>query len=786
MKRLVRTLLAVVGVLALVTVGAVVYVTTFFNPEDMKPRLVSVVKEHTGLELSLEGPLEWSFYPRIGVSVAEAEARLPDQADDAQAFAAFSEASVSLAFTPLLRGEIAIDGLTLDGLSLNLERDSDGTGNWEALLERLENRADDAEKALAPASAGPNPDDEGGLSVALNIASVEVTKGHLSLVDHQAGREWQAEKLTINGSNVNPDTAFPLSSTFQLKVFDQLDGSGEGETTEERTPGLQSDVTLESDVNLGLADSRHVLSDVTLETSTLLAGASEPQEATLTSDEVVLNLGEQRLHMAPSQLDASLLAPQLGEKRVAMTLSFQLESDFGAGTAQLRDIALSGPDGLSIKGNLNLKELNSAPRYDGQVRLAPLSLRAWLARMDAMPSMSSDEALSEVALTSPVEGTLEQLSLNGLTLVLDDNTFSGSLGARFDGTRVDLDLEGDRLDADSYLPPPEQDTAANGIPGIASALAQDQDAAPAILPKSFLAGLDESVSLALGQLILGGQRYQDVSLSMQGEGGRHRLTGFEAGFHEGRLKATGVIDASGDDLAWQLAPEVEGVRLESLLTSLGQEPAPLSGSLHASGELTTRGNARHELTRNLNGTLDTRINEGSIPRANISRQLCTAVARLEGEQTTREWSENTRFENISARFTIRDGVAHNDDLLITLPGIEVSGGGQLDLGSQRFDANGAARFVDTADAACSVNRRLEKVPFPVRCEGSLEGDSSQWCGFDADAFKANLGELVAEEARSRVNEEVEERLGKELERLDERIGEEAGKELRDAVRGLFN
>lgn len=154
-----------------------------------------------------------------------------------------------------------------------------------------------------------------------------------------------------------------------------------------------------------------------------------------------------------------------------------------------------------------------------------------------MPRMTSDEALTEVALTSPVEGTLEGLSLSGLTLVLDDNTYSGSLSADFDGSRLEADLDGDRLNADNYLPPPQQDTAASGLPGISAALAQEE--APAILPASFLAQLDERISLSLGQLVLGGQQYQDVTLEMEGEGGVHRLTEFAAGFHEGRLKATG-------------------------------------------------------------------------------------------------------------------------------------------------------------------------------------------------------------------------------------------------------
>ena len=76
MKGLFRTLLAAVGVLGILVVVAVVYITTFFDPNDLKPRLIEAVRNQSGLELRLDGPLSWSFYPRIGVSVKDAEAWL--------------------------------------------------------------------------------------------------------------------------------------------------------------------------------------------------------------------------------------------------------------------------------------------------------------------------------------------------------------------------------------------------------------------------------------------------------------------------------------------------------------------------------------------------------------------------------------------------------------------------------------------------------------------------------------------------------------------------------------
>ncbi|WP_413615420.1 AsmA family protein [Halomonas cupida] len=776
MKRLVRTLLAVIGVLALVMVGAVVYVTTFFNPEDLKPRLVEVVKEHTGLELALDGDLSWSFYPRIGVSVAEAEAWLPQQPDGSVPFASFGHASVSLAFAPLLKGQIAIDGLTLDGLSLNLVRNEQGEGNWEALIERLEGKGTDAEKALAPASAGPNPDDGGGLSVALNIANVTVENGTLRLLDHQAGQEWLAESLAVSGSNVNPTTAFPLSATFSLKRFDQLEG--------DRITALQSDVKFNSEIQLGLADERHVLNKLVLETNTLVAGSNERQQATLNSDQMVLDLGQQRLHMAPSTLGVSLIDPRLGDERLPLSLDFELESDLAGGTAQLRDIALTGPHSLSLKGNLNFRELTTAPKYSGQLRLDPMSLHPWLERLGALPTMADENSLSEVSLTTPVKGDLEQASFEGLTLVLDDSTFTGNAGARFDGSRVNLDLEGDMLDLDQYLPPADAENNTASLPGIAAAVAQEE--APALLPASWLAQLEETVALSLSQLTIGGQNFQDVSLGMQGENGKHQLTGFDAGFHEGRLQATGQLNASTSPLEWQLAPKVQDVRLDSLLVSLGEDPAPMAGALQAEGQLTSQGNSREALLNNLNGTIDAEVKDGSLPGNNISEQLCSVVARFEEEEMSRDWAEDTRFEEVSGTFEIRDGVAHNEDLLITVPGIEMTGEGHLELMTRAFEATGAARFLDTADAACKVNPRLQRVAFPARCEGTLGSDSSEWCSFDLRAFSRSLGELAQDEARDELREELDERVDEELENLGDHIGEDAGRELRDAVRGLFN
>ena len=782
MKRVLQTLLAAIGVLGVVVVAAVVYVTTFLDPEDFKPRLIEVVGEHSGLELSLDGPLSWSFYPRLGVSVQQAEARLPEQSDTAAPFLAFDHAEVSLAFAPLLRGEIAIDGLTLEGMQLRLERDEQGRGNWEALLQRLDERREGAESALAPATAGPSLEG-GNLAVALNIASVQVRGGAATYRDQVTGKEWLVEEINLSGTNVNPRRAFPFKSSFRFRTFPTLDWR-----ELERSPALASDISLEGRMRLALPERRYILENMKLTTASTLGNSEAKQQVDLSGQQLIVDLSQQRLQLQEGQLDAGLRHPALGERLLPLTLNAALDADLIEGTAQLRELQLTGPDGLRLSGHLNLASLNQAPTYTGQLSLAPFSLRPWLTRLDAMPSMANPEALSDVALTSPVQGDMEGIALQGMTLVLDGSTFTGKVAAGFGGDLLDFELQGDRLDLDAYLPPDEtaeQNTAQVTLPGIAAAYAS----APAsLVPADWLAQLTLDGVLDLAQLHLMGLDFTEVGLELSGSDGQQRLERFDAVFYDGELSATAALDLTPEPIHWQLSPSLSRVRLEPLIQALAEdeEPAPLRGRLTLGGELETRDNHWLALKRNLNGRLAGHIDEGAVLQVNVSQELCTLAAMVDGRETTRDWSPDTRFGRAEASLRIVDGVARSEDLLVTIPGIELAGSGELELSNERFDLRAAARFVDGVDAACPVNSRLERVPLPVRCSGELSADREEWCRFDREAFQGTLAELLRDEVSERAGDELERRLERPLERLDERLGEGVGEELRDALRGLLN
>lgn len=787
MKALLRTLLAVIGVLGLVMVAAVVYITTFFDPNDLKPRLIEVVRQQSGLELALDGPLSWSFYPRLGVSVEQAEAWLPDQPPE-EPFVAFERAEVSLSLAPLLSGEIAIDGLTLDAMHLNLKRDEQGRGNWQVLLERLQSRGEEAEEALAPASSGPADPAGDDMAVALNIASVQVRNGEILFSDRQEGLELRVDGLSIAGSDVNPNRAFPIKASFNLASF----ADAGWRDIDDPEPEVSSAVSFESRVRLGLSDGRYVLEGLALDTQTSLTALEDrKQQVNLRARQLTAELESNRYQLEEGKLDASVSHPALGDKPLPLSLTFVGDADLAAENVQLRELLLTSEDSLKLSGALEVNELFDVPQYSGQLQMAPMSLRPWLTRLGAMPETASDSALSDVALTSPLAGQGERIELTNLTLVLDESTFTGRLGAGLDGQSLSFDLQGDQLDLDAYLPPSQ---AANGsadsaarleLLGIAAAYAEEVE--EGLLPVDWLKALTLDGQLALSHLKAFDLTFDEVSLKARGNDGQQRLERFDARFYDGNLSTVAALDLQQEPIRWALTPTLEQVRIVPLFEALSGEESPLRGRLNLDGELTSRGNTLDLLKRNLNGRTALRIDDGAVLDVNVSEELCTAVATLEGEDVSREWSPDTRFDRAQATLVFRDGVVHNDDLEITLPGIALGGEGVLlNLVTERFDYAAAARFVDTADAACRVNPRLERVPFPVRCEGGLGNNASEWCRFDRQAFQQALGDMARDEAKRRAGEEIEERLGDSLKGLDERLGEGSSEELRDALRGLFD
>jgi len=813
MKGFFRALLAVVGVLGILVVVAVVYITTFFDPNDLKPRLIEAVRNQSGLELRLDGPLSWSFYPRIGVTVKDAEAWLPAQSPDDAPFVGFANAEISVAFTPLLTGDVSIDGLILDGMRLNLARDAQGQGNWQVLLDRLaENDNGDqlppnaggstsvapAEKektaqtekpapANKPEKKGPGLKQGDDQPVAFDIASIKVTNSQVNYVDRQKPLDITLANLDLQSSHVSPQSSFPVQLSFDV------DG---------RQPDVNGNVQFKSQMRMDLGAKRYTFENVTLNGKARMpALAEQAQTLNLKVATLVADTQAKQYRADGIKLGVSFYHTAMQETPLSLDLQGDAVADLQAQTATLNDVSLSGDDGLDLSGSVNVTQLDDAPRYQGRMELAPLSIRDWLTRFGVDVNSADDKVLTAFSMSGPFSGDAQQIDFDDLQMTLDDTQLRGSLGAAFDGQALNFDLAGDKLDLDRYLAPRAQD-AGNGAQGddskdtawlstlgIAPALAAAEGAE--LLPVDWLVGLEQEGHLTFDSLKVKGLDLSGVELTTSGSGGRQRIDSLSASLYDGSLQASSALDLRQPPIRLSFTERMNSVNIAPLYQDFSGKTSPLRGKLNLQGDFDSRTNTAEGLKQNLDGQAALRIDNGAMLDVNVSRQLCTAVAALEGRESSREWSADTAFDRLQASVTIDNGVVHNSDLDIAIPGIDVTGKGDVNLVTNRLDYRAAARFTDTADeSACGVNPRLAKIDFPIRCQGNLNDAPGQWCGFDREAFQSSLGELAKDEAKRKAGERVDEELNKQLDdntrqKIDDKLGEGAADKLGNKIRDLF-
>jgi hypothetical protein len=91
--------------------------------------LILEVREATGRELIIAGPVSLGFLPRIAVSAEQVSLSNAAWAKKPQ-MANLEKVALEISLLPLLGGRIEVSSIQLSGLTLNLETNAKGDGNW--------------------------------------------------------------------------------------------------------------------------------------------------------------------------------------------------------------------------------------------------------------------------------------------------------------------------------------------------------------------------------------------------------------------------------------------------------------------------------------------------------------------------------------------------------------------------------------------------------------------------------------------------------------------------------
>gem|GEM_PF-1490165 len=361
--KLIKFALKLLIALVVLSVLAVVGLLVAFNPNDYKPQIIQVVKDQTGRTLSIEGDIGISFFPRLGFSMGHTELSNAD-GFQSRVFAEVDEIDVGLQIKPLFMGKVELDELVLNGMSANLEINTDGSTNWDDLA------GEAAPTSTQPAVVGEDSASESQANTELppiRFQGIRIADAQVSYTDKVGGTAIIMEDFNF--------------STGVVKLWDPIDFEGSFRV-ENKYPQLDAKLNYSGTLIAKVLENQFGLKNFKL----ALDAAGEP----IPNGKIVLNMG------------ADISANTQTEVAELEQLSIHFDDTTISGTANVNNF--SQP---AVKFAVNVDQLN-ADRYIPQAEPTAEGEAIEAAEPSAAPVAVNADTLIELPMQ-----TLRDLNVDG-------------------------------------------------------------------------------------------------------------------------------------------------------------------------------------------------------------------------------------------------------------------------------------------------------------------------------------------------------------------------------------
>jgi AsmA protein len=702
MARLLKLIGALVAILAVLVVVAAIVLPLVIDPNDYKEEIAAEVARQTGRTLNIEGDMSLSVFPWLGLDIGPAQLSNAAGFDDPY-MARMETVQVRVKLLPLLRKQLEVDTVRLNGLQLNLARDKDGRTNWADLAG--EQPAGERKKTADTAAGG----DKAGAGLAgLAIGGIEVADARLTWDDRTTATRYEITDLAFTTGAIEPDRAFDLDLDFRVSAAQ---------------PAIEGRFHLKGNV--------------------------------------LLAAGLRSVDVTAASFDVDATGAGVPGEHVSLSLSSDLFVDLDAQTLSLPNLVLETL-GLKIDGTVTGTAIMAdEPQFSGTLAVAQFSPRTLIDKLGLAPVTTRDPVVLAQA-TAALDWTAspQHFAASGLDLSLDDTRIDGT--ARIDSftqPAIHFALKVDRIDLDRYLPPEVAPEVAQATTGQSAASEAAGSGSPKPLPLESLRSLNLDGKLEVGQLTAYNLKSSNIVIQVKASNGLLRLNPLGASLYAGQYNGDITLDARKATPRIAINEKVSGVQAGPLLQDLTGE-ARVQGTANVTARLEGSGMSADAIKRTLNGTTSFSFTDGSVKGVNIAALIRKAQAKLKGQPAPQEQPNQTDFSMMRGTATVNDGVVRNDDLELHSPLLRITGAGQVSLPAETIDYTLTTKLVGSLEGQGGKSlEELKGVSIPVRVGGTF---SKPTYVPDLGAALSEAAKARLEEKVEKQKQKLQEKLGDEL------------------------
>jgi AsmA protein len=756
MGRVVKALLMVIGLMVALVAAIVGYVVATFDPNQYKQRIIDAVREKTERTLKLEGDIRVSFFPSLGMAVSGLSLSEPESD---KLFVEARGVHVSLKLIPLLSRRVEVDEVSLKGVTVSVVRSREGKLNFEDLAGAGAAQPVAGQPAPGPSegAAPAKPDGTPEKEITIHIEGVSVEDGTIDYTDEAEGQRFSISRVNIRTGPIADGVRSHIGLAFALKANEPpLDLAVDLKTGFLAEAGSKQ-ISL-TDFDLGLKGGAMGITDLDAMVKGTMEARSAASEVSLSKLNVTAK-GRQKEGGFHMKLDIPRLI-LAGDKVEGDQVSLDALMQRAGEKVEAR-VKIPGIDGsrksfstapievaLELEGDGRMLKSNLGSRISGNIEAGTYELPRFTVALNLSdPSMPGSPVQAKIEGAARLDLARQTAEMDFSTQ-LDESRIEGRVGlVRFDSPAYTFDVRVDQLDVDRYMakaPAPKagestrQGRADEKSGGAGSSRPIDL---------SGLKGITVDGKFQAGQLKASNIRTTQVLADVKVANGRLDVNPLSASLYGGSL--SGSLSAqSASAPSFSVKQRLSGVEMGPLLRDAASNDR-LEGRGNISVDLTTQGDTEVALKNGLNGSASLLITDGSVRGIDLAGMLRDAKNRLrelKGQRTVSEnKSEKTAFSELKASFSIRNGVAHNNDLMVKSPLLRVTGEGTIDIGNDRIDYLLKPTVVGTSKGRGGHELAdLSGVTIPVRIQGPR---SDPKYTIDTSGLAMEYGKGLLERAR---------------------------------------
>ncbi len=513
MKKLLKYgLFGLGGVIALLLLVVAIVAATF-NPNDYKPLIIKLVKEKKERTLNIEGDIKLVFWPKIGANLGKVS--ISEHQSDKE-FASIQSAQVALALLPLLKKQLVVDTVYIDGLSANLIKYKDGSTNFDDLLSK----------------------DEESQDIKFDIDGIKVSNSAVNYSDEATGAKYTLSKLNLTSGHIALAKPVDLATDFTV-VANQPEVSAnvklrgnflvDPETKHFVAKGLdlaiKGDLLGGKDVNIAASgdidakpETREFLID-----SLKFAASGQFSGAKLTID-----LSAPKLIAQKDEVTGKKVTVRLSQDKAGDTFKVNLVlADIKGSPKALQSSGITG-DIAATQGKRTINGKFSSP-FQGNLESLIFDLPKLAGIVDIKdPALPDGNAKVNFDLSLNVDAKQERVH-SRFNLNVDDTKLNGDVAvASFKKPNIQFKLNADTLDLNKLLgtsqakKSPKESTPADQKPADLSAL------------KNLL--LDGKINI--GRVIYEKYQLSGLNVNIKADGEKLALTGLNVKLDDSKIKGS--------------------------------------------------------------------------------------------------------------------------------------------------------------------------------------------------------------------------------------------------------